>query len=431
MPQFIEHDDRSSVLAELHLRPFQSFTTPQRFFHFAFVLEPGGGAREHEAFCQLCIELDAPLPAPHTRFHVITVLGWTLRWELHTEFASYTWSAAGKPDTPFQRSTADLPTPFHNYNPVGRQLVRVELALVSRFDSEDAIETPFDRPSLSAIGAADGCARIASDFIPDDTGTVRILVEDLALTPTRAGRVVQRTLEMETYRCLALLGLPVARRTEPAVQRMEDDVHQLAREMGNATSTAANHRLLRQLTSLSAELETQIASTSFRLGATRAYAELVHTRLEVLRERETGGYVSFSRFFRRRFNPAIATCNSIDDRQRSLAVRLGHATDLLRARIQSELEDQNRMLLASMNRRSRMQLRLQQTVEGLSIAAVSYYVAGLFGYMAKGAKEAGALPKALPPELVIALSVPVTVIAVWWVLHRARKAWGHSGNDGE
>ena len=382
-------------------------------------------------FAALCVQLGAPLPAPHTRFHLITVMGWTLRWELHTEFASYTWSAAGKPGTPFQRSTADLPAPFHGYTPVGRQLVRVELALVSRFGSDDAIETPFDRPSLSAISAADGCARVASDFLPDDTGTVRILVEDLALTPTRAGRIVQRLLEMETYRCLALLGLPVARRTEPAVQRMEHEVHQLAREMSNATSTAANHRLLRQLTSLSAELETQIASTSFRLGATRAYAELVRTRLEVLRERETGGYVSFSRFFRRRFSPAIATCNAIDERQRALAVRLGHATDLLRARIQSELEDQNRMLLASMNRRSRLQLRLQQTVEGLSIAAVSYYVTGLFGYLAKGAKEAGVLPKLITPELATAISVPLTVFSVWWVLHRARKAWGRGGNGGD
>ncbi len=41
------------------------------------------------------------------------------------------------------------------------------------------------------------------------------------------------------------------------------------------------------------------------------------------------------------------------------------------------LEAQNQTLLASMDRRARLQLRLQQTVEGLSVAAICYYVVGL------------------------------------------------------
>lgn len=430
MPRFTEHEDRHAVLSELHLRPFQSFTTPHRFFHFAFVMEPGESEKEYEAFSALCTQLGVTIPSPNARFHIVTAMGWTLRWERHSEFTTYTWSAKTASEAPFQRSTDDLPAPFRDYTPAGRLLVNVEAALVPSLVNADAIETLFDTTNLSVIATTEDCARVATDFLPNDTGFVRILIEDQGLTPTRAGRLVQRVLELETYRCLALLGLSVTRRAEPAVHHMENEIHKLAREMEGATSTAVNHRLLRHLTALSAELETQIASTAFRLGATRAYAKIVQVRLEVLRESETGGYVSFSRFLRRRFNPAITTCNIFDERQRALAARLGHATDLLRARIQSEMEDQNRLLLASMNRRSRMQLRLQQTVEGLSIAAISYYITGLIGYLAKGAKATGVLPKIITPELATAASVPLTILAVWWMLHHARKGWSRNGGNG-
>ena len=423
-PEFAEHEDRAAVLAELHLRPFQAFATPQRFHHFAFVIAPGDGAREQAAFTALCGELGLAAPGPHARFHVVNSGEWTLRWELHAEFASYTWNSDSGAGTPFARTAADLPSAFRAYQPAGRLLVAVDLALVPRLASPEDIEAPFERSSLTAIAASEDCAIVASDFRPDDAGVMRILIEDLALTPTRAGRLVQRVLELETYRCLALLGLPVARRTEPVVRRAEEELLRLSREMTGTPSTAANHRILQEITALSAELETQLAATTFRLGATRAYAELVSGRLDVIRAREHGGYVSFSRFLRRRFSPAIATCAAIDARQQALAVRLAHATDLLRTRIQSDLEDQNRLLLASMNRRSRLQLRLQQTVEGLSIAAVSYYVVGLLGYIAKGAKDAGALPAMVTPELASALSVPVVVVGIWWLLHRARRAWG-------
>ena len=54
-------------------------------------------------------------------------------------------------------------------------------------------------------------------------------------------------------------------------------------------------------------------------------------------------------------------------------------------------------LLGAMNRRQQLQLRLQATVEGLSVAAITYYIVGLVGYAAKGLKEGGALPHAITP----------------------------------
>jgi uncharacterized membrane-anchored protein len=423
MPDFREHEDRPAVLAELHLRPFLQFTTPHQFQHFAFVIDPRGAAGEYAAFRALCEKLGVQPPRADARFHRIETAGWTLRWELHAEFASYSWStgaAGGGAPLPWN---APLPDAFRNYQPAGRLLVRIAMALMPRLEKAEAIEQPFDRTSLTVVNASEGSARLATDFKADASGTVRFVIEDLGLTPTRAGRLVQRVLELETYRTLALLGLPMARRAEPVVRHVEEELLRLSREMAAASNAAANRHLLQQLTGLSAQLEAQIASTSYRFGATRAYAELVRGRLDVIREAEHGGYVSVSRFLRRRFSPAISTCEAVDRRQQALATRLDYAVDLLRTRIQSELEDQNRLLLASMNRRSRMQLRLQQTVEGLSIAAVSYYIVGLFGYVAKGLKEGGVLPSRVTPEMAAGLSVPFVILGVWWMLHKARKAW--------
>ena len=429
MPEFTEHEDRAAVLAELHLRPFVQVSTPHSFRHFAFLISPLGAGAEHAAFSALCRSLGMPEPTPDARFLQVQAGPWTLRWELHSEFSSYSWNIAETPPGGFDGELT-LPKAWNGFTPAGRLLVRIAIALLPRFDNREAIERPFDRTSLTVIDAAEGGARVASDFKADATGTVRFLIEDLSLTPTRAGRLVQRVLELETYRTLALLGLPVARRAEPTVRHIEEELLRLSGALTGAASTAANRNLLHQLTTLSATLEQEIASTSYRFGATRAYADLVRGRLEVIREAEHGGYVSFSRFLRRRFGPAIATCEAVERRQQALAERLAHAVDLLRTRIQSELEDQNQLLLASMNRRSRMQLRLQQTVEGLSIAAVSYYIVGLTGYMAKGLKEAGLLPHSLTPEMVAGLSVPLVVFGVWWTLHKARKAWARMPEKG-
>jgi uncharacterized membrane-anchored protein len=431
MPDFPEHQDRAAVLAELHLRPFLQFSTPHSFQHFAFVLDQLGATREHAAFSALCDAMGVPSPPEEARFHRVEVGPWTLRWEHHAEFASYSWSTGTAAAALPAMGETPLPPAFATYRPAGQLLVHVAIGLLPRQPNPEAIEQPFNRTSLAVVNAAEGGARVVTDFQADASGTVRFLVEDLGLTPTRAGRLVQRLLELETYRTLALLGLPVARRAEPVVRHVEEELLRLSSALTEIATTQANRNLLHQLTTLSARLESQIASTSYRFGATRAYAELVRGRLDVIREAEHGGYVSFSRFLRRRFAPAIATCEAVDRRQQALAARLAHAVDLLRTRIQSELEDQNRLLLASMNRRSRMQLRLQQTVEGLSIAAVSYYIVGLVGYVAKGLKEASALPHPITPEMAAGASVPLVVFGVWWMLHKARKAWAGTGGGAE
>jgi len=150
----------------------------------------------------------------------------------------------------------------------------------------------------------------------------------------------------------------------------------------------------------------------------------VRERLEALDEEAVPGHDTWAGFLRRRVAPAMRTCRSVEERQANLSRKLTRATTLLRTWVDVEVERQNRDVLASMNNRARLQLRLQQTVEGLSVAAVSYYVVGLIGYLAKGFL---AFDHVVPPEVVTAASVPVAVLLVWWGVRRVRRSHSEPG----
>jgi uncharacterized membrane-anchored protein len=148
-------------------------------------------------------------------------------------------------------------------------------------------------------------------------------------------------------------------------------------------------------------------------------------RLATLGERKVGGLPTWSSFLARRMKPAMRTCTTTEARQSDLSLKLARAANLLRTRVDVELEHQNQELLKSMNARTRLQLRLQTTVEGLSTAAITYYVVGLFGYLMKGVQDSGYLP--IEPSLAVALFVPIAAASIWWTVRSIRKR--HIGDE--
>ena len=123
----------------------------------------------------------------------------------------------------------------------------------------------------------------------------------------------------------------------------------------------------------------------------------------------------------RRLAPAAATCATTAQRLRSLAERIGQTSALLATRVGIANERQNQGLLASMNQHARLQLRLQQTVEGLSVAAIVYYAAGLTGYVAKALRGAGLQ---IEPDLVVGGSIPLLAALLVWSMRRMRARLG-------
>lgn len=59
--------------------------------------------------------------------------------------------------------------------------------------------------------SADGAATVWSDFRVRPDGFTHILVLNHCLRATQAGRLVQRLLNIETYRLMAMLAFPLAR----------------------------------------------------------------------------------------------------------------------------------------------------------------------------------------------------------------------------
>jgi uncharacterized membrane-anchored protein len=417
------HPLRAAILDEVHARPFTPIETPRRMLHFAFDTTSERAQADRTALTDFVTRVGVA-PPKSTDKHLRVVLNRTvLRWEQHSEFTTYTWELPSEELTgdalPFHPPASWLAAPMAALPQPGPVLVALDLHLLAAEDGQPLLEQLFDRNSLAVAETADGKAIFASDFHTDPAGFVRILVLDRGLGAEGAGALVQRIIELETYRTLALLGLPEAQRLSPAIGRIEQRLSEVTEEMRRTADLVDNHRLLDDLTALAAELEAGAAASLFRFGASRAYNEIVQLRLQTIGERKVGRLPTWSSFLARRMAPAMRTCITTEERQENLSRKLARAANLLRTRVDVEVEQQNRDLLKSMNERTRLQLRLQTTVEGLSVAAISYYVVALFGYLVKAAHDAGVLR--IEPSYAIAAFVPLAMLGIWWVVRRIRR----------
>lgn len=414
---FPAHVERTAALGEVHARPHPTLEQPSGLIQLAFMTEPGSRS-EATLLSELSRSVGAAAPGESERHHAMRLQTGTLRWERHTEFSTYLWIGSIARREPEGSPFGDA---FHSPGPA---ISGIRLDLFDRTEETERLVAAFDPGSLCVSLVESGKATVATDFQQDADGMTRILVLDGGLGPERIGALCQRVLDLETYRTLAMLGLPLAQSLSIRTRRMEDRLAALTAEMRTA-ERRDSQTLLAELTDLAAQLEADAAASLYRFGASRAYDGIVQERLAELNEAPVAGFDTLQAFLQRRLAPAMRTCRSVEERQANLSQKLARTANLLRTWVDVEVERQNRHLLASMNDNARAQLRLQQTVEGLSVAAVSYYVVGLVGYVAKGG---GFLGHAIAPELVTAISVPVAVVAVWWLVRKARRAHG-SGEE--
>jgi uncharacterized membrane-anchored protein len=414
------HPLRTAILSEVHARPFTPISVPARIVHFAFDTSGPRAQIDRANLVEFCEGRGLPAPASAEKQHRAPFGTTILRWEQHSEFTTYTWEVPSDPDgAPFHPDAASIASPMRLVPQPGPLLVAIDLHLLAEDNERAAPERLFDRASLAVAENSDGAAVYATDFQPGPSGFVRILVVDRGMPAERAGALVQRVIEVETYRTLALLGLPEAQRLAPSIGLSEKRLVEVTDEMRRTGDLASNHKLLHELTALAAEVEAGAAASVFRFGASRAYEELVEQRLQTIGERKVGGFPTWSSFLARRMKPAMRTCVTLEARQSGLSLKLARAANLLRTRVDVELEQQNQELLKSMNARTRLQLRLQSTVEGLSVTAITYYFVGLFGYLVKAAHDTGRM--SMEPSIITAAFVPVAAITIWWIVRHIRR----------
>jgi uncharacterized membrane-anchored protein len=414
-----QHGARHALTDELHARPYATLETPTRAIHIAVITGESAAAdtadRAHLA--ALCDRYGVEPPDASMKHFSADFSAFRLKWERHTEFTAYTLFVTGSES---DAAAGPVPQAWLDAMP-GELLVATSVTLVKEEGVPDVPGSGrFSRDSLCCTAVSDGAALVWTDFRIHEDGFSRFLVIDRGLSDRRAGRLVQRLLDIETYRTMAMLALPEAQRLGPAIAETGRRLTQLTVSMQAAAGAASDRALLDSLTALAAEVENLQAGSAYRFSAARAYDALVRARIAELRERRIEGWQTIGEFMDRRFAPAMRTCLSVADRLDRIAQRVNRAATLLRTRVDIAVEDQSQSLLSSVERSARRQLALQQTVEGLSVAAISYYVLGLIAYAAAALES---IRPAVHAKLVTGAAIPIVILVVWLAIRRLRRRY--------
>ena len=402
------HADRDRLLAEAHARPSTPLDVPVFATRIATIGEQDGGAADRAHLADLCRSSLLPEPPEGARWWSFDAGRWTLRWERHTEFSSWTI---------FGREPVDGPPRGWIENLPGEVLVRTTADLKR---DETKGPTPASPHGTSMIGSVvlDGAATIYTDFKPDDGGITRFLVLVKSIDRVLAGRLTLMLLEIETYRLMALLAFPLAGKAGGQVTAFEAEAGTLAARLAEEAGVDADRALLGRIIALSGEAEALNTQTSYRFRAAAAYYDIVQDRIATLREVHIPSMQTIGEFMDRRLAPAMRTCDAVAERERAVIARIARTGQMLRTRIEIEAEATSAALLKSMDNRAQTQIRLQRTVEGLSVAAIAYYALSLLSYPIKALEHADPRVDAV---LVTGLCAPVVVLAVWLALRRLRR----------
>ncbi|MBW4934779.1 DUF3422 family protein [Marinobacter sp. F4206] len=409
------HPLRDDLYNELHSRPFQVLPTPARVTQMAVLTTPEQRRLQFLHLQQLHRQLGYPVPEQEVGCFEQTFGNLRIRREMHMEFATYTFTnLATGDDTPFSETGISLLPEGWLEQLTGTVVAAFHLEI--RPATEDAqgdlayVRKHFEGMRLVGSSPQEGAARVWGTFKLHSDGFGRFMVMNHHMSDSQLGRLTQRLMEIETYRLMSLLALPVAREITPALNDMDQKMAIITQSLAD-NQDVDEQQLLAQLTNIASRIEAFRAHSTFRFSATRAYHRLVLTRLEELREDELSGHLTITEFMTRRLTPAVKTCEAVSERLEDLSRRVDRASDMMRTRVELAIQSQNQQLLSSMDRRSKIQLMMQHTVEGFSVVAISYYLVGLLKLGLESMYDAGF---DFNKSLVLGIAIPVTLLLVFF-----------------
>ncbi|MBK5204629.1 MAG: DUF3422 domain-containing protein [Polaromonas sp.] len=424
---------RITLHNEVHARPSARLRLPALIIYVAVLNAGVTREQERDHLSRLPGQQDLPQGSLQGNFLRLRFDGYTVKWERHTEFTRYSIVQPLPASAPLGALEPALlsalaVTPDWLRSLPGRTVAAIQLAMIQGDLSDERAlmeqaQAWFGGRTVVASKLGDEQSWALTEFRIGADGFERMLViAPTGTTGTRAGRIAQRLLELETYRLMALRGLPVAKQLAPMLAEAEGTLADITARLEQ--KSASDQELLDTLVSLAASVERATAEHVYRFSATLAYDTLVGQRITELREKAIPGTQTIGVFMQRRLSPAIATVAATAQRLASLSERVSRTSALLRTRVDIATEMQNQQLLEKLTRGQEMQLRLQSTVEGLSIAAISYYVVSLLLYIGKALKGAG-VP--IDPEIAAGALIPLVLWGVWRTTRRIHKKL-HAGH---
>ena len=401
---------------ELHARPVDIVEPTTRVRRLVFVVS----SREDEAdalfarFAAFCAGNGHVAPTRDIRQSSFLAAPYAVTWEFHTEFVTVTWRApaSDKENWPAAVGLSVLEA--------AQLIAATRIDVITESAIPDRFLPQFDVSSLCVATVEDGGAEVATDFVTDDDGYTRFEFAAGGLTPLRRSVLVRRLLEIDTYRSMVLLALPLARRTSAALHDAERDLSALIESLSGATTVERIQTALDSLHDLSVRSGQLSERLGYRFAASKAYGDVLHARLLSIREGSTPHGSSIGRYLGNRVDPALGTCLAMEKRLGVLTTKIERAIELLNVRIGLDLQIQNKTVLETIARTAQSQFRLQATVEGLSVIAISYYALGILSYLLAGPLEFLALDK----TLTLSIAAPFAVLVVWLFVRRLRKSHG-------
>lgn len=409
------HCLRSQLYEELHSRPSPIISGVCQVTHLT-VLNSQSKERVLEHVIALCERYSVAPPAQDASCYYQDFGGFELRWERHAEFTNFTFIVHGV-EAFSSGSLSFIPKDWLASMP-GELMVALNMALVAHSPTESELHTWFEGQRVIGAKVADERGELYTAFKIHSDGFTRFLTYVPDLNNYQIGRLVQRITELETYRIMALMSLPVARNLNPKLGLIDAKLSQLNQQISDMDDDQDERELLKILSPLAADVEGFRSETNYRFSATIAYHDLVRDRLKQLKETPIDGMQTLSEMLERRLTPGIKTCVSVGQRLEDLSHRIDQTTSLLRTRVDLSIQEQNQASLDAMNHRSELQLRLQQTVEGLSVVVIGYYLLGLLSVVFAGLISMG---MEFDLALTKAIALPIVLLLVAFGSIHARK----------
>ncbi|MGJ8529415.1 DUF3422 family protein [Maritalea sp.] len=403
--QFFDHEQRGQIQEEIHARLIPPLQAPLRARRIVFLIGRQSDQMDYagKQLRNWCNQEYGFGPDRNWRQYSFSSGEYEVTWEAHTEFVTLTWYG---------------PVNDQRARPMGIGLeVLKQFAIIaaSRIDVVEQLEISpaallgFEPKSLCLTRVGSGNAQIGTDFQTEIHGFTRFEIAVDGLSSIKTGILVRRLLEIDTYRTMALLGLPDARIQSRIIETLETELSALNEKIGSVSSIEDSKHILSNLHSLSVRAGQSLDATAYRFAASSAYGDVLQIRLDRIEEEQSEKHTTISRYLSNRVDPALATCRSIEKRQRSLNNKIARSIQLLDARINVDIQSQSREVLTSISRTAKSQYRLQSTVEGLSTIAISYYALGILGYVLVGFSEYLPLSK----SMALALLAPFVLLASW------------------
>lgn len=406
---------RSALSAELLSYPPLRAEKPCEYLHCARLVDPRDFSNELRKVRIFCERIGCPPPDTSSTFFEGKTEHLHFQWELHSEYASVI--VATRPNAP--KSALDNLILEYRDQFAEHVISAAHIRVVSGVESNEER----DQTVLEALGkktcggtVCDSHASIWSTFQINRRGLTPYVVIDQGMTVGRMSRLIRRLAELDTYRMLAIRGLPVAKVLLEDIEEVEERLTSIVTDMRAAVSSEnTNSLLLDRLMKLSARLAARRSETASLFGACRSYRGIVEQRIKSLNEQRIQGFQRCSVFLNERLVPAMRTCDIAAERLDTISSHILSALALVRTRIDVRVQEQNRAQLEAVNKQIRQQIQLQTSVERLSVIAISYYAAALIALLAKAAADQEIIQR---PSVWVALSIPLVIALAYTAIKK-------------